>query len=53
VYLILDRVDEKNDRRLARHLMSMYLEDKPQSAQSKKDILVSPRFLSRIHALPY
>ncbi|KAH8905077.1 MCM-domain-containing protein [Coniochaeta sp. PMI_546] len=39
VYLILDRVDEKNDRRLARHLMSMYLEDKPQSAHSKKDIL--------------
>ena len=44
VYLVLDRVDEKNDRRLARHLMSMYLEDKPQSAQSKKDILVSPPF---------
>ncbi|KAL1844841.1 hypothetical protein VTK73DRAFT_1689 [Phialemonium thermophilum] len=39
VYLILDRVDEKNDRRLARHLMSMYLEDKPHSAQSKNDIL--------------
>jgi DNA replication licensing factor MCM4 len=44
VYLILDRVDEKNDRRLARHMMSMYLEDKPQSAATKKDILVSPRF---------
>lgn len=41
VYLILDRVDEKNDRRLAKHLMSMYLEDTPQSAESKKDILVS------------
>lgn len=41
VYLILDRVDEKNDRRLARHLMSMYLEDKPQSATTKEDILVS------------
>ncbi|KAB5551310.1 MCM2/3/5 family-domain-containing protein [Coniochaeta sp. 2T2.1] len=39
VYLILDRVDEKMDRRLARHLMSMYLEDKPQSAATKKDIL--------------
>jgi DNA replication licensing factor MCM4 len=43
VYLILDRVDEKNDRRLARHMMSMYLEDKPQSAASKKDMLVSFR----------
>ncbi|KAG6362884.1 hypothetical protein INS49_007979 [Diaporthe citri] len=39
VYLILDRVDEKNDRRLAKHLMSMYLEDTPHSAQSKNDIL--------------
>lgn len=41
VYLILDRVDEKTDRRLAKHLMSMYLEDTPHSAQSKHDILVS------------
>ncbi|KFY81253.1 hypothetical protein V500_11594 [Pseudogymnoascus sp. VKM F-4518 (FW-2643)] len=32
VYLILDRIDETNDRRLARHLLSMYLEDTPQSA---------------------
>ncbi|KAK3335745.1 cell division control protein 54 [Cercophora scortea] len=39
VYLILDRVDEKNDQRLARHLLSMYLEDKPESAQSENDIL--------------
>lgn len=41
VYLILDRVDEKSDRRLAKHLMSMYLEDTPHSAQTKNDILVS------------
>ncbi|KAI1430065.1 cell division control protein 54 [Xylaria sp. FL1777] len=39
VYLILDRVNESNDRRLARHLLSMYLEDKPQSASSKDEIL--------------
>ena len=39
VYLILDRVDEKNDRRLAKHLLSLYLEDKPQSAPSNADIL--------------
>lgn len=44
VYLILDRVDEKTDRRLAKHLMSMYLEDTPHSAQTKKDILVSSLF---------
>ncbi len=36
VYLILDRVDETNDRRLARHLLSMYLEDKPQSASNSE-----------------
>lgn len=39
VYLILDRVDEKNDRRLAKHLLSLYLEDKPHSAASSNDIL--------------
>ncbi|RDW77964.1 putative DNA replication licensing factor mcm4 [Coleophoma crateriformis] len=32
VYLVLDRIDETNDRRLARHLLSMYIDDKPQSA---------------------
>ncbi|KAH8891905.1 cell division control protein 54 [Thozetella sp. PMI_491] len=39
VYLILDRVDAKNDARMARHLMSMYLEDKPESALSKNDTI--------------
>lgn len=39
VYLMLDRVDEKMDRRLAKHLLSMYLEDKPQSAPTSNDIL--------------
>lgn len=39
IYLILDRVDEKADKRLARHLLSLYLEDKPESAASNNDIL--------------
>ncbi|KAK1545493.1 MCM2/3/5 family protein [Colletotrichum paranaense] len=39
VYLILDRADEKSDARLARHLLSLYLEDNPESAQQKDDIL--------------
>ncbi|EFQ26263.1 MCM2/3/5 family protein [Colletotrichum graminicola] len=39
VYLILDRADEKSDARLARHLLSLYLEDKPESAHTKEDIL--------------
>lgn len=30
VYLILDKVDEKIDRQLARHLTDMYLEDTPE-----------------------
>lgn len=32
VYLVLDRIDEQNDRRLARHLVGMYLEDTPENA---------------------
>lgn len=39
VYLILDRVDEKTDKRLAKHLLSLYLEDKPQHAPTSNDIL--------------
>lgn len=42
VYLILDRIDEHTDRRLARHLVSMYLEDNPENA-STQEILVSER----------
>ncbi|KAL8683508.1 MAG: hypothetical protein Q9186_000548 [Xanthomendoza sp. 1 TL-2023] len=38
VYLVLDRIDEQNDRRLARHLVGMYLEDAPENA-SKEEIL--------------
>lgn len=38
VYLVLDRIDEMNDRRLARHLVSMYLEDTPESG-SRNEIL--------------
>ncbi|ORY57495.1 MCM2/3/5 family-domain-containing protein [Pseudomassariella vexata] len=39
VYLILDRVDDVNDKKLARHLLSMYLEDKPESAASNNEIM--------------
>ncbi|KAH7419699.1 MCM2/3/5 family-domain-containing protein [Cadophora sp. MPI-SDFR-AT-0126] len=39
VFLILDRIDETADRRLARHLLGMYLDDKPQSASSGMEIL--------------
>jgi DNA replication licensing factor MCM4 len=36
VYLVLDRIDEQSDRRLARHLVSMYLEDTPENASSQE-----------------
>ena len=41
VYLVLDHINESTDRRLARHLVSMYLEDAPENA-SNQEILVSP-----------
>ena len=40
VYLVLDRIEESTDRKLARHLVSMYLEDAPDNA-SKDEVLVS------------
>jgi DNA replication licensing factor MCM4 len=39
VYLVLDRIDESTDRKLARHLVGMYLEDTPDNA-SKDEVLV-------------
>ncbi|KAI9885833.1 MAG: dolichyl-diphosphooligosaccharide--protein glycosyltransferase subunit 1 [Watsoniomyces obsoletus] len=39
VYLVLDRIDKDADRRLARHLVSMYLEDSPQNAAGDQEIL--------------
>lgn len=39
VYLILDRQDDNTDKKLARHLLSMYLEDKPESAATTEEIL--------------
>ncbi|EEP76115.1 vacuolar transporter chaperone 4 [Uncinocarpus reesii 1704] len=36
VYLVLDRIDEQNDRRLAKHLVGMYLEDTPDNASNEE-----------------
>ncbi|CAO1616067.1 unnamed protein product [Sympodiomycopsis kandeliae] len=38
VYLVLDKVDEAADRRLARHLVSLYLEDTPAHAAGSEII---------------
>lgn len=38
VYLVLDKVDESTDRELAKHLTSLYLEDRPEHV-AKDDIL--------------
>ncbi|KAF8430128.1 putative DNA replication licensing factor Mcm4 [Tirmania nivea] len=32
VYLVLDKVDEQMDRRLAKHIVGMYIEDRPSQA---------------------
>ncbi|CAE7192736.1 unnamed protein product [Rhizoctonia solani] len=32
VYLVLDNIDESSDRRLAQHLVGLYLEDRPETA---------------------
>ena len=46
VYLVLDRIDESADRKLARHLVGMYLEDTPENA-SRDEILVS-QYLTKV-----
>ena len=38
LYLVLDQVDEMLDRKLAQHLVGLYLEDAPETAG--QDILV-------------
>lgn len=38
VYLVLDKIDEASDRRLARHLVGLYLEDAPSTGGT--DVLV-------------
>ncbi|RMY56763.1 hypothetical protein D0865_03474 [Hortaea werneckii] len=38
VYLVLDRIEESADRKLARHLVGMYLEDNPDNA-SREEVL--------------
>lgn len=43
VYLVLDQIDEQNDRRLARHLVGMYLEDTPENGNAQ-EVLVSSTF---------
>ena len=40
VYLVLDHIDEQADRRLARHLVGMYLEDTPENGNAQ-EVLVS------------
>jgi DNA replication licensing factor MCM4 len=42
LYLILDEVNETLDRRLAQHLVGLYIEDNPQTGG--EDILVRTRF---------
>ncbi|OJD37066.1 dna replication licensing factor mcm4 [Diplodia corticola] len=56
VYLVLDRIDEQNDRRLARHLIGMYLEDNPANAAAKEvlpvEFLTAYISYARTHVQP-
>ncbi|KAL9116820.1 MAG: hypothetical protein Q9187_006649, partial [Circinaria calcarea] len=56
VYLVLDRIDEQNDRRLARHLIGMYLEDTPENASNQEilpvEFLTSYISYARNHCQP-
>jgi len=47
LYLVLDQVDEALDRRLAQHLVGLYLEDAP--ATGGQDILVRACLLCHIN----
>ena len=56
VYLVLDRIDESADRKLARHLVGMYLEDTPDNA-SRDEVLVkfkpqTPTFSTLTNTIP-
>ena len=46
VYLVLDQIDEQNDRRLARHLVGMYLEDTPENGNAQDVLVSSPLYHS-------
>ncbi|KAK5078461.1 MCM DNA helicase complex subunit [Lithohypha guttulata] len=48
VYLVLDRIDEVNDRRLAKHLVGMYLEDTPENA-SREEVLPAANALTEAY----
>lgn len=39
VYLVLDKVDESMDRKLAKHIVGMYLEDRPSQSAGTGDII--------------
>ncbi|KAF9193172.1 hypothetical protein BGZ50_007712 [Haplosporangium sp. Z 11] len=55
LYLVLDIVNEQNDRRLARHILSLYLEDAPETGGSHIipiDTLTSYISYARNHCHP-
>ncbi|KAL9087266.1 MAG: hypothetical protein Q9165_006760 [Trypethelium subeluteriae] len=56
VYLVLDQINESTDRRLARHLLGMYLEDTPENASNHEilpiEFLTSYISYARTHIHP-
>ena len=53
VYLVLDQIDEQNDRRLARHLVGMYLEDTPENGNAQEVLVSSTIQLPNAWSLTY
>lgn len=55
MYLVLDVVNEQNDRRLARHILSLYLEDAPETGGTEiipVDMLTAYISYARNHCKP-
>lgn len=47
LFLVLDRIEEQNDRRLARHLVGMYLEDAPDNGSAHEILVSGPRLRNK------
>lgn len=47
LYLVLDKIDEYSDRRLAKHLVGLYLEDRPTAANDETLVSTIAVFSSR------
>jgi DNA replication licensing factor MCM4 len=52
LYLVLDKIDESMDRRLAKHLVGLYLEDRPETGGLDILVCFQPEGFSFFDLLP-